>query len=464
MGLTASIARLAAATVERTLTSRVARPVWNRRAGAAVSLAGWLHRLDRRTDVRIDTTRAGRALLAAVPDAVERLRDEMVERCVIVSATNGKTTTANMLAAITRAAGQDTIVNDLGANMAGGICAELLAHLARSGRPAEVGIFEVDELWMDQLVDSLRPEVIILGNLLEDQVDRTGGPDRVAERWRRLVGSLAPATTLVANGDDPRLCWVVQGHPSAILVATGDGSHHDAGGPGTAVVARVLEQRGLDGVRFELSFRLGGEPLTERTVDMGIPGRHNVANALLAAGAAAAMGLEVDAIVDGLTRAPRVFGRVEPIDVDGRSVTLILAKNASGLDEVATMLAGDETGLVPPSPRRGAGLDLLFLLNDQPMDGTDVSWVHDARLDPLAPLVTTVTCGGSRSEVAATAFETAGVPTGQIFRSPGAAAAAALECALEVSSGELVAITNYSAMLDLRETLAELGHAERYWR
>ena len=106
-------------------------------------------------------------------------------------------------------------------------------------------------------------------------------------------------------------------------------------------------------------------------------------------------------------------------------------------------------------------IDLLFLLNDRDLDGRDVSWIWDADVERLAPLVAQATCGGARAEEAALRLDYAGVDANVIEAVGGIAEP--LHRALERSTRSVLAIANYSAMLDVRETISEQGHARRYW-
>jgi len=482
----AASARLGASAVEAVLRSPRLRPLWRRRFDATVTTARWLRWIDRRTDTRIDPSRAGRALLVAAPDAVGRLADRLPRGCALVSAANGKTTTTNLLAAIVTAGGHDPVVNHVGANMPGGVCAELVGRSGRRRPAPDLGVFEVDELWLDQLVPPLAPRVIALGNLFRDQLDRMGELDRVAARWRDFVERLPAATVLVVNADDPRVCQLAAGRAPVVHVGCADvdrdspppgadvpdcarcgatlrydGAHIGHLGrwwcpgcgdrrPRPDVEASDIRLHGLDGAEFTLTVRRQGGAMDSRRATIGVPGRFNVANAALAAGVAVALGVGLDAVVTGLRSSPGAFGRAERLRIGDRDVTLVLAKNPTGLDEVVTMLtAGD------------GPLDLLFLLNDRDLDGRDVSWVWDAELERLAPALGGVTCGGSRAAEAALRLDYAGVDAGHIVVVDDIADA--LATALARTAGHLVAVTNYSAMLDLRETVAEQGHAARYW-
>lgn len=487
--LTARVARPAAAVVERLVRSRVMRNPRGARFDLAVAAARTLRHLDRATDTRIDPSRAGRALLAAAPHALDTLGGRLPSGCVLVSATNGKTTTTNLLASIVRAGGADPVVNHVGANMPPGLTAELVARARRGRVRADLGVFEIDELWLDHVVPPLAPRVIVLGNLFRDQLDRMGELDRVAARWQAFVRGLPPEVTLVVNADDPRVCQLAAGHPHTVLVGLEafdrvapaehadvpdclrcgariayDGVHighlgrwrcpscGDRRPAGLDVVARDVAPMGLDGVSFTLAVRAtAGVPAAEAHVALGVPGRFNVANAALAGAAALSLGHDLDTVARGLAGSPGAFGRAETLRVGGRPVTMLLGKNPTGLDEVVQVLAAD-----------GPPLDLLMLLNDRDLDGRDVSWIWDADLERLAPGVRSLTCGGARAAEAAMRMDYAGVDRQRIEVVDGIAEP--LARALARTRGPVVALVNYSAMLDLRETIAEQGHAARYWR
>ncbi|MCB0979539.1 MAG: DUF1727 domain-containing protein [Acidimicrobiaceae bacterium] len=490
--MTARLARPAAAATDRLVRSRLLRGAQGSRFAVAVAAARTLRHLDRATDTRIDPSRAGRALLAAAPHALGTLAGRLAGGCALVSATNGKTTTTNLLAAIVRAGGQDPVVNHVGANMPGGLTAELLARARRGRVTADLGVFEIDELWLDHVVPPLLPKVIVLGNLFRDQLDRMGELDRVAARWRAFVAGLPPEVTLVVNADDPRVCQLAAVHPSLVLVGMDgvdrdgpaehadipdcqrcgtriayDGAHighlgrwrcpacGDRRPEQLHVVARDIAAGGLGGASFTLVAHMApgaamGEA-GETRVTLAVPGRFNVANAALAGAAALSLGHDLATVTRGLGSSPGAFGRAEELRVAGRPLTMVLGKNPTGLDEVVTMLTAG-----------GERIDLLLLLNDRDLDGRDVSWIWDVDMERLAPMVATLTCGGARASEAAMRMDYAGVDPARIEAVEGIAEP--LARALARTTGPLVAVCNYSAMLDLRETLAEQGHTERYWR
>src|SRR5438552_16294987 len=139
----------------------------------------------------------GKLLSKLDPGAIDRLATRLPAGTAVVSATNGKTTTTAMAAEILRPRFR-LAHNHSGANLVSGVASTLLA-----ARDAELGLLEVDEGALPEVLRRVRPRTVCLGNLFRDQLDRYGELELVAERWRKAVARL-PAETLVAvNGDDP---------------------------------------------------------------------------------------------------------------------------------------------------------------------------------------------------------------------------------------------------------------------
>src|SRR5450631_3517562 len=150
------------------------------------------------------TSLPGKVLTRLEPHAIERLASRLRDGCAIVSATNGKTTTAAMAASVLEQAGIRLVHNRSGANMAGGVASTLLTAARRGDAiDGELGLFELDEFWLDRVGPQLHPAAIVLGNLFRDQLDRYGELETIADRWAAMVTALAPGTRLALNADDP---------------------------------------------------------------------------------------------------------------------------------------------------------------------------------------------------------------------------------------------------------------------
>src|SRR5438067_6942107 len=182
---------------------------------AAARVAG---RLSRLVGTGGGTTVPGKLLWKLDPGAVDRLAAGLPLGAAVISATNGKTTTAAMAARILGSRIR-LAHNSSGANLLSGVASTLL-----EARSAELGLFEVDEAALPEVVARVRPRSVCLGNLFRDQLDRYGELEHVARRWRAAVGGL-PAASLVVNGDDPQVGDLTRDHPGAVVFGVDDPRH-----------------------------------------------------------------------------------------------------------------------------------------------------------------------------------------------------------------------------------------------
>jgi len=427
-------------------------------------------RLSRRLG-RGGTSLPGKVLLRLAPEAIARLAGRLPHGSAVISATNGKTTTAAMVAAILERGGARLVSNRQGANMAGGVATALL-----DGR-GDTGLFEVDEFWLDQVERQLQPRAILLANLFRDQLDRYGELETIADRWAAVAGR-TPAR-LVLNADDPliadldrrgdarffgvedpslamaemqhaadakhcRTCGAPYRYDAIFLGHLGH-FHCDACGatrPRPHVAAHDVVLEGVRGARFTLR-----TPEGDAQVALPLPGLYNVYNALGAAALALELGAPLADVAAGLQAVSPAFGRAETVRIAAHEVLLLLVKNPAGANEVLRTLVLED-----------GDHDVLAILNDRIADGRDVSWVWDADFEVLAPRVRRVTCAGTRAPELALRLKYAGVPEDRIVVEPtlDRALDAAVR-ALPAPDAPLVAVPTYTAMLELRDLLADRG-------
>ena len=425
------------------------------------------------------TTVPGKVLSTIDPDVLDRLAARLPLGSAVVSATNGKTTTAAMAARILSPRAR-LAHNASGANLRSGVTSALL-----SARDAELGLFEVDEAALPEIADRVRPRAICLGNLFRDQLDRYGELEHVAERWRGVVRALGAEAVLVVNGDDPQVGdlsrertgsvvfglddtrqavpellhaadskWCLRcGKPyeyAAIYVGhLGDYRCPACGHsrPALDVVARDVELRGLEGVDFTLEAR--GET---RRVALSVPGLYNVYNALAAAALTLALGASLDEIVAGLAGFAAAFGRFERIVVGDRTVLVLLVKNPAGANEVVrTLVSGGPPKLA------------VLALNDEIADGRDVSWIWDVDWEPLLAGLDRVVVTGERAAEMALRCKYGGFAVDAIEVVPELDRALDRGLALTDAGGELVVLPTYTAMLALRDIVGDRGFVRPYW-
>jgi UDP-N-acetylmuramyl tripeptide synthase len=425
------------------------------------------------------TTLPGKLLWKLDPSAVDRLAARLPQGSALVSATNGKTTTAAMAARILEPSLR-LAHNRAGANLVSGVASALVA-----ARDAELGLFEVDEAALPEAARRVSPRTVSLGNLFRDQLDRYGELELVAGRWREMARGLPAGALLVANGDDPQLGEIATERPGSVVFGLDDPRHaspelqHAADSkwcvrcgtpyayaaayighlgdyrcpacgharPPLDVVAREIELHGLESVSFRLE-----TPEGSARVELQVPGLYNVYNALAAASLARGLGSSTEDVVAGLQGFSAAFGRFERIQLDERSLLVLLIKNPAGANEVVrTLVAGG-------SPRL-----LLVALNDEIADGRDVSWIWDVDFEPLLDGLERLIATGERAAELALRFKYAGLPEHAIEVVPSLEAALDLGLELTPSGDELIALPTYTAMLALRDLVSRRGFVKPYW-
>jgi lipid II isoglutaminyl synthase (glutamine-hydrolysing) len=432
------------------------------------------------------TSLPGKLLVRLEPHAIGALARRLSQGSVVISATNGKTTSAAMAAAVLERRGTRLVHNRAGANMAGGIASTLLgAARGGGGIDGELGLFEVDELWLGPLVEELHPRALLLGNLFRDQLDRYGELETIAERWADVVAGQPDGVALALNADDPlvadlgrerggvtyfgvaddamalpemqhaadskhcRRCGHAYAYDAVYLGHLGRYRCPQCGRtrPEPAVVAERVELHGTRGATVALR-----TPAGSAVVELPLPGLYNVYNALGATALCLALGAGLDDVVAGLAAVGAAFGRAETIAIGGgRPLAILLVKNPAGANEVLRTLALEQ-----------GQVDVLAVLNDRIADGRDVSWVWDADFELLAGRVRRVTCAGTRAAELALRLKYAGVEPGRLAVVP--ELADALDAARGDGSGTLYALPTYTALLELRELLARRGLAREFWR
>jgi lipid II isoglutaminyl synthase (glutamine-hydrolysing) len=438
-----------------------------RATSAAARLAG-----------RGGTSLPGKVLTRVEPHAIARLAARLPQGSVVVSATNGKTTTAAMVSAILRRTGTRLVHNRAGANMAGGVAAALAAERG------DMGLFEVDEFWLGPVASELVPRAVLLGNLFRDQLDRYGELEIIADRWAAIVAGLPAETGLVLNADDPlvadlgraradaiyfgvqddalalpqlqhasdskhcRRCGHAYVYEAAYLAHLGRYECPNCGArrPDPAVYASAVELHGIRSAAFTLT-----APEGERRIELPLPGLYNVYNALGAAALCRRLGVPLDDVTAGLAAVAPAFGRAETVDLGGRPTSILLVKNPAGANEVLRTLALE-----------ARQLDLFGVLNDRTADGRDVSWVWDADWEIVVPHVRRLTCSGTRAAELALRLKYAGVDPARLKVVDDLERG--LDTALADGDGPLYALPTYTALLELKDLLARRGQGEEYWR
>ncbi len=432
------------------------------RAGLAILGGRTAGALSRRLRVGGGTSIVGLVAQRVDPDIVGHLATQLEYGSVHVTGTNGKTTTSGFIAAILRKAGLRVWRNREGSNLMGGIASSLViralpnGNLRRGGKA--ISIFEVDEAVVPQIMQTIPPRVAVFNNLFRDQLDRYGEVDSVAARWQQAVSTLSNETVLVLNADDPTTASLSQTFTGRVLYFGIDDPsldlawQQDSTERHQVIDTRTCSQCGadytydmrffshmghyfcprcghkrpepdvrvlkvqaddFDRLRLNITSSLSATDEQQELI-VPLPGIYNVYNALAAATAACALEVDWKAIATGIAQFKPIFGRGERVEVEGRLLRLLLAKNPTGFNEVLRTLFSE-----------GTSRHVLFALNDNIADGRDISWIWDVDFERTVDHTATLVLTGTRALDLALRLKYAGVAAEKMITIPSASLRAA---------------------------------------
>lgn len=426
-------------------------------AGHAVAFAIRVTRQGRATNL------PGKVALAIAPELISTLAARFASGVVLVSGTNGKTTTTAMISSVLS---RDMVVcnNAGGANLVAGVATALL----QAPRDAEIGVFEVDEAALPLVARQHQPRVLVLLNLFRDQLDRHGELQSLAKKWRTMLSSFAAGqTSLVLNADDPLVASLNSdatffglNDPSVgtgVLADSADSTFCETcrnrlgfadiymahlgewrcevcvrGRPTLDVAGIDVELGGLGGSRCNA--QVDGQSQRLRLV---LPGLYNLYNALAAIAASRSVGMPFRTSVQALENFSAAFGRFEQIQISCKSGYLILMKNPVGANEILRTISQDL-----------AGAALVLVLNDAIADGRDVSWIWDVDFEGVVTKCATVICAGTRANEMAIRMHYADVTPESILEIADPITAVRRAAALTTTQPFFV-LPTYTAMFEL---------------
>jgi UDP-N-acetylmuramyl tripeptide synthase len=427
------------------------------------------------------TTFPGDVARAIDRGVLRKLAADLTGGAVLITGTNGKTTTSRLVSAMLEGLPARVVANRSGANLIYGATAAVVARANLVGRlEADWAVFEIDEATLPIAVEEIRPRAVLVGNLFRDQLDRYGELELLAQTIQRALERLPEGSHAVLNADDPRVgeiglslprppIWYGLDDPAVALtelphaadartcprcgaslrfrqVYVGhDGAYEcpegDFARPALDLAGGRIHLDGLD--RLEVT-------AAETRLDVPLGGLYNVYNVVGAFALGGALGLQPDYMAGRLRTAAAAFGRQERFERDGRRFTMMLAKNPTGFNEILR------------ESERAAGRHFLIGLNDRIADGRDVSWIWDVDFELLRDRGGLVVPTGARAHDLAVRLKYAGV-----------AEATPPEPDLERAIDQLIAGTpqggegfvlcTYTAMLDLRALLVRRGWLRPYW-
>ncbi len=434
------------------------------------------------------TTFPGQVTRRIDPRALEKMTARLEQGCIIVTGTNGKTTTTRMISNILRHAGFKPVHNRSGANLITGVTSAILNSSSLLGQPrGDVGLFEVDEANLPRTLAETHPKVVVINNLFRDQLDRYGEIDYVAGLWRGALQTLPPSACVVLNADDPLVASLGKSTRARVLyfgiederygnqilehaadskscVNCGARYVYDVafyGHVGKYACPVCGEKRPLPNLYAahlvlastsgsELSLSTPDGPLE---VKVSLPGLYNVYNTLAAAATGFALDIPVVAIKQGVDTFSAAFGRIERVAIGDKMVFLALVKNPVGFNEVLRTLFLD-----------GLPKNLLILINDNIADGTDISWLWDVDFEALQGKVNSVVISGTRAEDMAVRLKYALVDTAAISLETDLDKALQAGLTNVGEGGTLYVLPTYTAMLEIRALMQKMGYVGKFWQ
>ena len=420
-------------------------------------------------------------------DILRKLSQDLKFGSIVITGTNGKTTTARLISWLLEGAGHRVVSNRSGANLIFGVTAATLESANGSGRlRADWGVFEIDEASLPKAIEEIQPKAALVLNLFRDQLDRYGELESIAKKIEAALANLPAGSTSLLNADDPRVAEIGSNlnHPplwfglddtsvaehdlphaadartcprcgaslifDAVYVGH-DGIYRCPNGdfqrPTPDITATGITLDGFDNIAMTVH---SANAKQDQRIALPLGGLYNAYNVLAAYSAGITLGLDPDYIAHRLQNFRAAFGRQERLEFRGRHLNLVLSKNPAGFNETlrtAVDLAN--------------GNNFLIALNDRKADGTDVSWIWDVDFERLKGKAHALIPAGNRAHDLAVRFKYAGVNAAPPETDPGRALDALVKATPDGETAHL--LCSYTAMLDLRAELVRRGWAKPYW-
>ena len=434
------------------------------------------------------TSLPGKIALKICPSLLTELSGKF--RIIMITGTNGKTTTSRIVAGMLDQSGTKYITNKSGANLASGITTTLIKALSLTGKPlVRTALLETDEAAFRTIAPKLKPEAAIVTNFFRDQLDRFG------ELYTSLNGvregiSGSPDTKLILNADDSLCASLGQNVQNPVLYfGFASGAYPDADTSGNTDAAfcincsarynyssttfghlghfqcpscgyerpiaqvectQVLE---YDNLSSTIEIQMSEEKIS---VKLALPGLYNIYNALAGAAFGHLIGLNEKGLMNVLEGFECGFGRMESVSVQNRELKMILVKNPTGFNQVLKYLLTQKDPCV-----------VALAINDKLADGTDISWIWDVDFEFLAFMhekVRSFYVSGLRAEDMAVRLKYAGIPEDhiQIELDEGKLIDAMIQASSEKEV--LYFLPTYTAMLDIRKNLKDRYKLKDFWK
>lgn len=385
--------------------------------------------------------------------------NQLPQGVIVVTGTNGKTTTTRMIVHLLRAQGLSVITNHSGSNLNRGLISTLIEHCSITGRlEGDLAVFELDEAYARHFTKKVAPKLLVALNVMRDQLDRYGEIDITASY---IAEAAEKAGMVLVNGNDTLLCSKItavnkntkkfglstQLQRQLASEATLYGKAQTVKSNQRELEARVTEVSSAD-TSQHIVFDIQG---TKVQADIALLGIHNALNVCVAIFTANLVtGQKLTALVRNLKDFKPAFGRGETLNIDQKEVTVALVKNPSGFTQNLTTFVNDKIDRI------------LIVINDEYADGRDVSWLWDCNIEPLKTFTGTIYVGGTRRFDIALCLKYQGINC-EVVDTP--EIEKMMKAVIHEAQPEehLLIIPTYTAMLGVRKWIARQGGGKRIW-
>lgn len=408
---------------------------------------------------------------------------------IIISGTNGKTTTTRLISSIFKQADIPYYHNRTGSNLLRGILSELIIRVDIFGSlKPKIGLWEVDEAVLPASLAILQPRIVLINNLFRDQLDRYGEIDTLAKKWLTALENLKPQTIVMLNADDPTVASLGKKLKQKVVyygikdpkVGQQNLSHCADAIFCPNCARKLIYQRSfishlghyycphcgaiqpkLD--IFSDDIHLKQSQLTciiktkkqKFTLQAGVNGLYNVYNLLASSTVALTLGISPADIIKGVSQFIPAFGRFEEINLDNKNLIIMLAKNPAGFNEVIKMV----NHLTTKKPA-----SLLIILNDLIADSQDVSWIWDVDMGMLKKAnLSSLLISGTRTYDLALRIKYANLSISNKQLTINNNLKKAISLLLKSKTNNLFILPTYTAMLETRKILNQMGLVHSSW-
>ncbi|KKR78333.1 MAG: hypothetical protein UU23_C0001G0097 [Candidatus Curtissbacteria bacterium GW2011_GWA1_40_9] len=407
---------------------------------------------------------------------VKKLNDKNRLKSIIISGTNGKTTTARLTSDILKTK-YKIIHNRQGSNLLRGVASTLIAKSNIFGQiGADIAIWEADEASLPEILENSNPKIVVLLNLFRDQLDRYGEINTIRTKWEKALEKLPKSTTFILNTDDPGICFLSKFTKGKVLFFGVEDKKIDL--PQVENVAdikncpncaekltysslfsahlghflcpncqfsRPLPDVHAQKLKFKPDFSTNLELIVNNSklkVNYNLPGLYNVYNTLAATSVAKAENISTEDIGNKLKKFSAVFGRFQTVEIKSRKITTFLIKNPAGANEIIRTISQKKN------------INLVAILNDKIADGRDVSWIWDTNWEKLVPNIKSIFASGIRAFDFANRFKYAEINIPETNIKTNIKKSIKFAIQNTAPQEELLILPTYTALLEVQKILS----------